>query len=131
MYLSLNAKAMKTNTLPLLQTRLLPVAFTLMLSAPSALQAQTTAVDRFQDPILQAWRANDQVMACDQCHYAPTPGLVNPDTAFSRQNELRLWLSKDKHAVARFRVEPCTQQELQNKNSQFKLEEEQLYGDSN
>ena len=68
---------------------------------------------RDEDPVRQAWEKNPEVMVCDQCHYAPqTAGLQKLDTAYSRQNELSFWLANDKHAIARRRVQPLTEDEV-------------------
>lgn len=67
------------------------------------------------DPVLQAWGKNQDVVGCNQCHYSGAQAGIGggSDTYYSRQNELQFWLAHDKHAIARRRVQPLTQDELQ------------------
>ena len=79
--------------------------------AAGATTMEATAQDD-QDPVLNAWSEFPEVVGCAQCHYevqaassAPT-GPFAKRGDFSRQNELREWVTSDKHAIARLRVEP-------------------------
>lgn len=84
----------------------------LLIGLCSSSQGQGTPTS---DPVLQAWKGNADVVSCNQCHYqAPQGGLTDDsDTTFSRQNELQFWLAHDKHAIARRRVQPLTQDEIE------------------
>ncbi len=75
-------------------------------------QAATTdtSSDVSNDPVYQSWEAIADVQGCFQCHSTPPPG--RPDLSFSRRIELALWVRNDKHAIARRRVEPLTEDQL-------------------
>lgn len=77
---------------------------------PDAAAEQRSAIQ--SDPVFQAWKQHPGVQTCAPCHYESDNEFVERDTAFSRQNELSFWLAHDKHAIARRRVEPLTQDEL-------------------
>ncbi len=59
-----------------------------------------------------SWVADNSVRECISCHYdGPNLGQIAAGqqsqlTAFSRRQELEFWLAKDKHTIARRRVEP-------------------------
>lgn len=72
--------------------------------APAALQS---------DPVFKSWKNQPSVAGCASCHYQGGNEFSGDDaTRFSRLNELREWLQRDKHAIARRRVEPLSSQEL-------------------
>src|SRR6056297_227286 len=56
--------------------------------------------DRLSDPVYVAWTSEPSVAQCVRCH------LNDKGTEFSRQREMRDWIDRDKHAIARQRVEP-------------------------
>ncbi len=56
--------------------------------------------------LLAAWKENPQVRQCGLCHYSAGNEFASRDTDFCRLIEAKLWLSNDKHAIARRRIEP-------------------------
>ncbi len=70
--------------------------------------------DAASDLVLQSWKKQDAVALCVECHYNPpdNPLLRDEATNFSRRTELKFWLDRDKHAIARRRVEPLSKAEL-------------------
>ncbi|MDG2223916.1 MAG: multiheme c-type cytochrome [Rubripirellula sp.] len=71
-----------------------------------------TLVERLSDPVYMSWMSHNDVKTCVKCHLAgPNVGEIIGDvqsnlTAFSRRKEMDLWVLKDKHTIARRRVEP-------------------------
>ena len=78
----------------------------------SAQDAVPTIEERLSDPVYMSWVADESVSQCISCHYdGPNlaqiaAGRRSQLTAFSRRQELEHWLAKDKHTIARRRVEP-------------------------
>jgi hypothetical protein len=78
-----------------------------------------TPEQRLSDPIYMSWVAYDPVSKCVSCHVSgPSDGDIDSGksgdlTSFSRQIEMMYWLQKDKHAIARSRVEPFTESQTE------------------
>ncbi|MCC6510213.1 MAG: hypothetical protein IT423_13995 [Pirellulaceae bacterium] len=53
-----------------------------------------------------AWKGNAEVQQCGFCHYEAGNEFASRLSELSRFIELKLWLEKDKHAIARQRIEP-------------------------
>ncbi len=73
--------------------------------------AQDASNDRAYDAVFQTWRDHAGVQACDRCHNGQSD-FAKIDTSYSRQDELKFWITKDKHAIARRRVEPLSKDEV-------------------
>lgn len=78
--------------------------------APTAAQtpssAQPTAPGLEMNAVFRAWRSEPSVQRCGICHYSPRNAFATRATDFCRLDELQQWLSHDKHAMARQRIEP-------------------------
>lgn len=68
--------------------------------------------DQLSDPVYMAWVSEPAVNQCIECHFEG-PGfsaIVASNSSglssFSRRQEMEAWISKDKHTIARRRVEP-------------------------
>ena len=66
---------------------------------------------RLSDPVYLAWLEHPTVGTCVDCHLSPpiTMALGNREKVFgtfSRRDEMERWLTRDKHTIARRRVEP-------------------------
>lgn len=59
-----------------------------------------------KDAVFWAWKGNAGFQQCGYCHYQPGNEFAARESELSRFNELKVWLEKDKHAIARQRVEP-------------------------
>lgn len=81
-------------------SKLLMVGLAILSTGPANSQPPVKIEDRLSDPVYLAWTSEPTVAACVTCH------LNDKGTAFSRQREMRDWIDKDKHAIARQRVEP-------------------------
>ena len=113
--------AASVSMLPLIS---LSILATVIFPASVAGQASTAGSDdsarapsieeRLSDPVYMAWAGQEKVRQCVICHYSgpnPLEALAGEKkggklTAFSRRQELELWLNRDKHTIARRRVEP-------------------------
>ncbi|WP_372719396.1 multiheme c-type cytochrome [Novipirellula sp.] len=68
--------------------------------------------ERLSDPVYMSWVASEPVGKCVSCHVmGPTDAEIDSGesgdlTSFSRRSEMMYWLQKDKHTIARRRVEP-------------------------
>ncbi len=95
----------------LISRRELQAALLVSLFAVSAQGQAPTVEERLSDPVYVSWGAQEKVSKCVDCHYNG-PNLLQVVsqqsnlTAFSRREELEEWLTKDKHTIARRRVEP-------------------------
>ncbi|EMI44354.1 multiheme c-type cytochrome [Rhodopirellula sp. SWK7] len=74
---------------------------------------------RLSDPVYMTWVSEPAVAACIQCHF-DGPGLAviasgqaSQLNAFSRRQEMDAWVSQDKHTIARRRVEPLSEEDLE------------------
>lgn len=68
------------------------------------------------DPVATAWKQekfNAEVIKCGECHFAPTGGFTPRPTDFCQLSELKTWIEKDKHSVARRRVEPLIASQIE------------------
>lgn len=78
-----------------------------------------TREQRLSDPIYMSWLDYKPVSACISCHVnGPSEadiesGRSDELTAFSRQEEMMYWLQKDKHTIARSRVEPFSEMQTE------------------
>ena len=66
------------------------------------------------DPVVKAWGKLANMNQCAGCHYRGAEDIALAPRAgeFSRRNEAQEWVRRDKHAIARRRVEPLTRQEM-------------------
>ncbi len=72
--------------------------------------SQPAAEGLNKSAVFWTWRGNAAVQECGQCHYQPGNEFSARESELSRFNELQVWLEKDKHAIARQRVEPIPRQ---------------------
>lgn len=78
---------------------------------------------RKNDPVLRSWTDLRGVAECSECHdVGPTQGTLLTDKKdfLSRRTELAEWTAKDKHAIARQRVEPLDQAALDQRKAKLK-----------
>lgn len=61
------------------------------------------------DAVFLAWQDNPDVQSCGVCHYSPGNEFAKRRTDFCKLTEIEQWLSTDKHAIARQRVEPIAE----------------------
>ncbi len=61
-----------------------------------------------EDAVFLAWQGNAGVQQCGVCHYEPGNEFAKRSEDFCRLTELKQWLTSDKHAIARQRVEPIS-----------------------
>ena len=59
-----------------------------------------------KNAVFWAWKGNADVQQCGHCHYQPGNEFASRTSDLSRFTELKEWLEKDKHAIARQRIEP-------------------------
>ena len=87
------------------------LCFALAVALDLPVRGQQTELE---DPVVQAWGQLAHMNRCASCHYRGTePNPLAPHSGeFSSQSEARDWVRKDKHAIARRRVEPLTRQQL-------------------
>lgn len=70
--------------------------------------------DMLSDPVFMTWLDDVRFTACVRCHaggVSPVQilsGDLDKLTEFARQEEMLFWLQKDKHTIARVRIEPLT-----------------------
>lgn len=62
------------------------------------------------DPIYKAWFKNPEVVRCWACHFEPGRGRP---TDFCGLEEARTWVTQDKHAVSRVRIEPLLREQFE------------------
>ncbi|GAA5511118.1 multiheme c-type cytochrome [Novipirellula caenicola] len=71
-----------------------------------------TREEKLSDPVYMSWVASEPVGRCVSCHVmGPTDAEIDSGrsgdlTSFSRRSEMMHWLQKDKHTIARRRIEP-------------------------
>ena len=79
---------------------------------PMETKAQDNSSPRFiadglnKNAVFWAWKGNADVHQCGHCHYQPGNEFASRKSDLSRFTELKEWLEKDKHAIARQRIEP-------------------------
>ncbi len=73
------------------------------LQARGLSQQQSPSTDA---ALISAWQDNPQVRQCGLCHFSPGNDFSSRDTDFCRLIEAKIWLTNDKHAIARRRIEP-------------------------
>ncbi|MCM2374621.1 cytochrome c family protein [Aporhodopirellula aestuarii] len=93
----------------------------ILLSSVPVVNAQDapSIEQRLSDPVYMTWVSEPAVAACIQCHF-DGPGLAEIASgqsgqlnAFSRRQEMDAWVSQDKHTIARRRVEPLAEKDLE------------------
>ena len=82
-----------------------------MAQAQTPLRAQPTASEFEADAVFVAWQGDASIQRCGICHFSPGNQFAKRDTDFCRLDELERWLKKDKHAIARQRIEPIATDE--------------------
>ncbi|MCG8649218.1 MAG: hypothetical protein MI861_05265, partial [Pirellulales bacterium] len=99
----------------------------MMTSVADAQDAAPSLEERLSDPVFASWISQQKVATCLECHYEASLGarLAGRLTNFSRREELEVWLSNDKHTIARRRVEPIAESEIEGelRTLEGKLEE--------
>ena len=99
----------------LMQLRYLSlIAITIAMQICGESVAQDSAID---PALVDAWKGNPQVRQCGLCHFAPGNDFAARDTDFCRLIEAKLWLTNDKHAIARRRIEPLKTVDLADADS--------------
>ncbi|MFG0255663.1 MAG: hypothetical protein ACF787_11315 [Rhodopirellula sp. JB053] len=99
---------------------ILAIAISGLLSNSNAdAQQPPTMEDRLSDPVYMTWVSEPAVSACIQCHFdGPGDAVIASGqstqlNAFSRRQEMDAWVQRDKHTIARRRVEPFTESQLE------------------
>ncbi|KAA5543730.1 hypothetical protein FYK55_11115 [Roseiconus nitratireducens] len=99
------------NTIPLTPI----VAFVCLINLIGGVSAMAQAIpssrleDRLSDPVYMTWVSYPLVGECVRCHVdGPGEGEIAGGklTSFVRRQEMMYWLERDKHAIARRRIEP-------------------------
>ncbi len=89
--------------------------------AATTTEGSQTDTSGDRDSILATWSnlGDGSIVGCADCHYggfASNPLRRSRNQgAFSKQNELKIWLEHDKHAVARLRIEPYPSAEAESR----------------
>lgn len=111
-----------------LSRRLLALSLVVLATTPVIGQndlRMPTREERLSDPIYLSWIAYEPVTRCVSCHVTgPSEADIDSGrsgdlTSFSRQREMLYWLNRDKHTIARRRVEPFAREQSEQELNQL------------